>query len=80
MEQIGVKEEYFLIVTDWIKQAVIPNHKAIIIGLGETVASKEPLADAQTESDMSHVLKNIAKAAADNLQRVKSLLECKSYY
>lgn len=79
MEKIGVKEEYFLIVTDWIKQAVIPNHKAII-GLGETVASKEPLADAPTESDMSHVLKNIAKAAADNLQRVKSLLESKSCY
>jgi len=79
MEKVGVKEEYFPIVTDWIKQAVIPNHKAII-GLGETVASKEPLADAPTESDMSDVLKNIAKAAADNLQRVKSLLEGKSFY
>lgn len=77
LEKVGMKEEYFPVVTDWMKQAVIPNHKAII-GLGKTVASKEPLAGVPTESDISDVLTNIAKAAADNPQKVKSLLECKS--
>ena len=72
-----MKEEYFPIVKDWMKQAVIPNHKAII-GLGKSVASKEPLAGLSTESDMLDVLKNMAKAAAENPQKVKSLLHCKS--
>ena len=79
LEKVGMKEEDFPVVTDWMKQAVIPNHKAII-GLGKSVASKEPLAGVQSESDMSDVLKNIAKAAADSPKKVKSLLECKSCY
>jgi len=39
LEKVGMKEEYFPIETDWMKQAVIPNHKAII-GLRKPVASK----------------------------------------
>ena len=71
LEKVGMKEEYFPIVTDWMKQAVIPNHKAII-GLGKSVASKEPLAGPSTESDMLDVLTKFVKAAAENPQKVKS--------
>ena len=66
-----MKEKYFPIVKDWMKQAVIPNHKSII-GLGKSLASKEPLAGPSTESDMSEVLKKFGKAAAENPQKVKS--------
>ena len=72
-----MKEEYFPIVKDWMKNAVIPNHKAIV-GLGKSETSKNPLTVAPvatTESEMSDVLKTIAKAAAENPKEVKSLLQ-----
>ena len=75
-----MKEEYFPMVKEWMKNSVIPNHK-VIIGLGKSITSTEQSTvnlhvGATTNSEMSDVLESIANAAADNPKEVKSVLNC----
>ena len=68
LEKLGIKDEYFPLVKDWMVQRVIPNHKAIMaLGNKPLVNTDEP-SQVHDEKDSEDLVKNINKAVENPLK------------
>lgn len=70
LEKLGMKDEYFPLVKDWMVQGVIPNHKAIMaLGNKPLVNTDEP-SQVHDEKDSEDLVKNIINNAVENPLKV----------
>ncbi len=73
LEKLGMKEEYFPVLKDWMVKAVIPNHKQIM-GFGKETAviadNDKPTNHVHDEKDTEDLLNSIVSKAAENPSEV----------
>lgn len=70
LEKLGMKDEYFPLVKDWMVQGVIPNHKAVMaLGNKPLVNTDEP-SQVHDEKDSEDLVKNIINKAVENPLKV----------
>ena len=70
LEKLGMKDEYFPLVKDWMVQRVIPNQKAIMaLGNKPLVNTDEP-SQVHDEKDSEDLVKNIINKAVENPLKV----------
>ena len=70
LEKLGMKDEYFPLVKDWMVQGVIPNHKAIMALGNKPLANTDEPSQVRDEKDSEDLVKNLVNKAAENPLKV----------
>ena len=68
LEKLGIKDEYFPLVKDWMVQRVIPNHKAIMALENKPLVNTDEPSQVHDEKDSEDLVKNINKAVENPLK------------